>query len=47
MTDGCYDLDGKCTVCGEYHPCSCETEQPETALEMELQGFDGGDGEWG
>jgi hypothetical protein len=21
---GCYDLDGKCTVCGQYAPCDCE-----------------------
>jgi hypothetical protein len=21
---GCYDLDGKCVNCGQFHPCSCE-----------------------
>jgi len=24
MTDGCYDLDGKCVNCNTFHPCSCE-----------------------
>jgi hypothetical protein len=24
MADGCYDLNGKCTVCGHMHPCECE-----------------------
>ena len=24
MTDGVYDIDGKCVNCKEYHPCSCE-----------------------
>lgn len=24
MSDGCYDMDGKCVNCGQYHPCSCE-----------------------
>jgi len=27
MADGCYDLDGKCTVCGHYHPCNCEVDK--------------------
>jgi len=26
MGSGCYDIDGKCTVCGEFHPCACEIE---------------------
>ena len=24
MTDGVYDIDGKCVNCGQYHPCNCE-----------------------
>ena len=27
MADGCYDLDGKCVNCGQFHPCSCEAEE--------------------
>ena len=23
--DGCYDIDGRCTRCKEFHPCRCET----------------------
>jgi hypothetical protein len=22
--EGTYDINGKCTRCGEYHPCECE-----------------------
>ena len=39
MGDGCYDLDGKCVNCGEYHPCSCESK-PFDAYDKETQGFD-------
>ena len=28
MSDGCYDIDGKCVNCGGFHPCSCEAEKP-------------------
>lgn len=31
MTSGCYDMDGKCVNCGQYHPCSCETNEGEDA----------------
>jgi hypothetical protein len=27
MTDGTYDIDGKCTVCNQYHPCKCEMNE--------------------
>jgi hypothetical protein len=33
MADGCYDLEGKCTNCGEYHPCSCEDTNNESEEE--------------
>jgi hypothetical protein len=26
MPDGNYDIDGKCTNCGKFHPCDCEVE---------------------
>lgn len=26
MRDGCYDEEGICVNCGEYHPCACEVE---------------------
>ena len=38
---GCYDLNGKCVNCGEYHPCRCEVEaleeyrEPDTQRELE------------
>lgn len=29
MADGKYDINGKCTECGTYHPCNCEIDQQE------------------
>jgi hypothetical protein len=26
MANGCYDIDGRCVNCGQYHPCKCEDE---------------------
>jgi hypothetical protein len=40
MSDGCYDLDGKCTICGKYHPCDCEAEEHWDCYDKETQGFD-------
>jgi len=37
MTNGCYDIDGKCTNCGEHHPCRCETG----SLPSEQECFEG------
>ena len=37
MSDGCYDIDGKCTACGGFHPCSCET----ASLPSERECFEG------
>lgn len=28
MTDGCYDMDGRCVNCGKLHPCRCEALRP-------------------
>lgn len=33
MSDGCYDLDGKCIYCKEFHPCKCESEDIEDKVE--------------
>jgi len=26
MSSGEYDLNGKCVICGHYHPCECECQ---------------------
>lgn len=25
--EGSYDIDGRCTNCGQYHPCDCEVAE--------------------
>lgn len=40
MTDGCYDLDGRCVNCHELHPCRCEAEAEEDRrVEAELDAW--------
>jgi hypothetical protein len=44
---GCYDMDGKCTVCGQFAPCNCEIatqdlmSEPEWAAQNDDHSFEG------